>query len=217
AHRARLRPGEKYTSLQLAVLLANRSGPLTDIEWSQLWSAAQALAERFDGAIEAPEQEQVLMRAAELDQLCAALDAQVGLALRLQDTLTVSEISAVLKEVGFLPYGRQLAWMSDTGLPRFTALLDGTPALDAQSSGVSRVDLLLDLPNSPADEQAFSRMASVGRDLARRLKAELMDDQGHPVSDTADRAIDQQLLDLDGRLAQAGFEAGAERTVRVFS
>lgn len=216
-HRARLRPGENYTALQLAVLLANRSGPLTDIEWSQLWSAAQALAERFDGAIEAPEQEQVLGRAGELDQLCAALDAQVGLALRLQDTLTVPEISGVLREVGFLPYGRQLAWMSDTGMPRFTALLDGVPALDAQSSGVNRVDLLLDLPNSPADEQAFSRMASVGRDLARRLKAELLDDQGHPVADSADQAIDKQLLELYGSLGQAGFEPGAQRTVRVFS
>ncbi|MGB6106056.1 MAG: cell division protein ZipA C-terminal FtsZ-binding domain-containing protein [Pusillimonas sp.] len=216
-HRARLRPGEAYVSMQLAVLLANRSGPLTDIEWSQLWTAAQGLAERFDGAIEAPEQAQVLTYAAELDQMCAALDAQVGLTLRPQDILTVSEISGVLEQVGFLPYGRQLAWMSDTGLPRFTALLDGVPALDAQSSGVSRVDLLLDLPNSPADEQAFSRMASVGRDLARRLKAELLDDQGHPVSDSADQAIDQQLLELYGKLGQAGFEAGAERTVRVFS
>lgn len=216
-HRARLRSGEAYVSMQLAVLLANRSGPLTDIEWSQLWTAAQGLAERFDGAIEAPEQEQVLARAHELDQLCAALDAQVGLVLRLQDVLTVAEVSGVLKEVGFLPYGQQLAWMSDTGLPRFTALLDGAPALDTQSASVSRVDLLLDLPNSPADEQAFSRMASVGRDLSRRLKAELLDDQGHVVSDHSDQAIDEQLLELYGKLGQAGFEAGTERTVRVFS
>ncbi|MCC2595110.1 hypothetical protein LKR43_02030 [Pusillimonas sp. MFBS29] len=216
-HRARLRPGESYVSMQLAVQLANRSGPLTDIEWSQLWTAAQGLAERFDGAIEAPEQDEVLSRAQELDALCAALDAQVGLVLRLQDVLTVAEVSSVLKEVGFLPYGQQLAWMSDTGLPRFTALLDGAPALDAPSASVSRVDLLLDLPNSPADEQAFSRMASVGRDLSRRLKAELLDDQGHLVSDNSDQAIDAQLLELYGKLGQVGFEAGTERTVRVFS
>src|SRR5690606_38283268 len=139
------------------------------------------------------------------------------LALRLQDTLTVPEISGVLKEVGFLPYGQQLAWMSDTGLPRFTALLDGQSVLDAESGGVSRIDLLLDLPKSPADEQAFSRMASVGRDLARRLRAELLDDQGHVVSDMTDEKIDKQLQDLYSKLVQAGFEPGVERTVRVFS
>jgi hypothetical protein len=213
-HRARLRPQEKYVSAQLAVLLANRSGPLTDIEWSQLWTAAQSLAERFDGAVEGPEQEPVLARARELDALCAGLDAQVGLALQLSQTRALSDVSRALKEVGFLPHGGQLAWMSDQGLPRFTVLFDGHHLQDVQTDGV---DLLLDLPNSPADEQAFSRMASVGRDLARRLDAELLDDQGRPVSGGADQAIDGQLLDMYTRLAEAGFQAGHERTVRVFS
>ncbi|HWK70703.1 MAG TPA: cell division protein ZipA C-terminal FtsZ-binding domain-containing protein [Burkholderiaceae bacterium] len=216
-HRARLRPGEAYVSMQLAVLLANRSGPLTEIEWSQLWGMAQDLAERFDGAIEAPEQDEVMQRARELDGHCAGLDAQVALVLRLPGTAPVADMTRVLQEAGFLAYGRQLAWMSDTGTPRFTALFDGVPPQDVQSAGVDRVDLLLDLPNSPADEQAFSRMASVGRDLAKRLKAELLDDQGRPVHEGADHTIDKQLLDLYKRLAQAGFEAGAERTVRVFS
>ncbi len=216
-HRARIRPNESYVSMQLSVLLANRSGPLTDIEWSHLWSMAQRLAERFDGVIEAPEQEQVMQRARQLDELCASLDAQVGLTLRLQDTQPVSDIARVLKDVGFLPYGAQLAWMADTGIPRFTALFDGVHVQEVQSAGVERIDLLLDLPNSPADEQAFSRMASVGRDLAGRLNAVLLDDQGRPVSDGADHAIDKQLLDLYVRLEQAGFEAGTERTVRVFS
>ena len=216
-HRARLRPDESYTSMQLAVSLANRSGPLTDIEWSQLWTVAQGLAERFDGAIEAPEQDDVMQRARQLDELCASLDAQVGLALRLPGTMPVGDMTRALKDVGFLPYGRQLAWMSDTGVPRFTALFDGVPLQDVQSAGVDRVDLLLDLPNSPADEQAFSRMASVGRDLAGRLGAELLDDQGRPVSDGSDHAIDKQLTDLYAKLGQVGFEAGADRTVRVFS
>lgn len=216
-HRARLRPGESYISMQLSVVLANRSGPLTDIEWSHVWSMAQRIAERFDGAIEAPEQEQVMRRAAELDRLCADLDALVGVALRLQGTQPVAEISRVLKEVGFLPYGNQLAWMAETGTPRFTVLFDGVPAQEVQSAGVDRIDLLLDLPNSPPDEQAFSRMAGVGRDLAARLHAVLLDDQGRPVSDGADDAIDKQLLDLYARLEAAGFEAGTERTARVFS
>ncbi|PLC51686.1 hypothetical protein CR159_01270 [Pollutimonas subterranea] len=216
-HRAKLRPNENYVSMQLSILLANRSGPLTDIEWSHLWSMAQRLAERFDGAIEAPEQEQIMGRAAQLDELCARLDAQVGLALRLSGTQPVGEVNQVLKDVGFLPYGSQLAWMADTGVPRFTVLFDGVHAREVQSAGVDRIDLLLDLPNSPPDEQAFSRMASVGRDLAGRLDAVLLDDQGNPVHHDADHAIDKQLLGLYTRLHEAGFEAGTERTARVFS
>lgn len=216
-HRARLRAHEHYVSMQLAVLLANRSGPLTDIEWSHLWTAAQSLAERFDGAIEGPEQAPVLQQALELDALCAGLDAQVGLTLRLSDNRSVADISRILKEVGFLPHNGHLAWMSDQGIPRFTVLFDGVNLEDLQTDGVERIDLLLDLPNSPADEQAFSRMASVGRDLARRLDAELLDDQGRPVSSAADQTIDGQLLEMYTKLSHAGFQAGAGRTIRIFS
>src|SRR3546814_5801679 len=102
--------------------------------------------------------------------------------------------------------------MADTGTPRFTAVCDGVSAQDVQAAGVDRIDLLLDLPNSPAYEQAFSRMASVGRDLAKRLQAELLDDQGRPVHEGADHNIDKQLLDSYTQLAQAGFEAGADRS-----
>ncbi|MCI2807090.1 cell division protein ZipA C-terminal FtsZ-binding domain-containing protein [Eoetvoesiella caeni] len=216
-HRLQLRENESYVSMQLAVLLANRSGPLTDIEWSHLWTIAQSLAERFEGAVEGPEQARVLERAKQLDSLCAGLDAQVGLALRLKGTRAVADVDRIVKEAGFLAYGRQLAWMSESGVPRFTILFDGLPIEDVQSAGVDRLDLLLDLPNSPADEQAFSRMASVGRDLAGRLDAELVDDQGRPLSDGADHAIDAQLFELYAALAGHGFPASEARTVRLFS
>lgn len=216
-HRARLRQDESYVSMQLAVLLANRSGALTDIEWSHLWTIAQSLAERFDGSVEGPEQNIVIEQARQLDQLCAGLDAQVGLAVRLEGTRPVAEITRIGKEVGFLSHGKQLAWMADSGLPRFTLLFDGVHAGEVQSAGVDRIDLLLDLPNSSADDQAFSRMASVGRDLASRLNATLVDDQGRLVNDEADQKIDDQLLELYSKLEQAGFPAGTQRTVRVFS
>ncbi|TAM87319.1 MAG: hypothetical protein EPN41_08085, partial [Candidimonas sp.] len=165
-HRAILREGESYASVQLAVLLANRSGPLTDIEWSQLWTMAQNLAERFDGSVEGPEQARVMARASQLDALCAGLDAQVGLALRLGGTRPVADVTRQVKDAGFMLHDGQLAWLSEAGMPRFVLLYDGVQVRDVQSDGVDRIDLLLDVPNSPADSQAFSRMASVGRDLA---------------------------------------------------
>lgn len=216
-HRSRLRPGESYVSMQLAVLLANRSGPLTDIEWSHLWTIAQSLAERFEGSIEAPEQSSVLEKARQLDELCASLDAQVGLALRLSGTQPVADMVQVAHDAGFLSEHGRLAWMADSGLARFTLLFDGLPPGDVQSAGVDRLDLLLDVPNSPADDQAFSRMASVGRDLAGRLNATLVDDQGRPVTDSADHAIDQQVAAFHQKLERAGFPAGTARTMRVFS
>ena len=216
-HRSVLRTGEAYTALHLAILLANRSGAITDIEWSRFWTLAQELASKFDASVEGPEQSQVLFRAVELDTQCAALDAQVGLALQLREPVPVADVSRVLKDVGFLSYQHQLSWMSDAGQPRFSALFDGQPALAFQAETVARIDLLIDLPNSPPDDQAFSRMATVGRDLARRLGGRLLDDQGNPVAEQTDQTIDKQLHALYLQLEQAGFMAGEPRTCRVFS
>jgi len=216
-HSLRLREGSSYLSVQLAVLLANRSGALTDIEWSHLWTIAQDLAERFEGSVEGPEQAQVLQRAQELDEACASLDAQVGLAVRMDSARPILEVTEAVKEAGFLAYGNQFAWMSEAGIPRFTLLFDGVPAGDFNSAGVDRLDLLLDVPRSQSDEHAFSRMACVGRDLATRLEADLVDDQGRPVQENADQAIDEKLYELYQNLDRAGFPAAEERTMRLFS
>lgn len=215
--RTQLTADEKYSSMQLAVLLANRSGPITEIEWSRLWSAAQSVAQHFDASVEGPEQNDVVHRARQLDAMCAELDAQVGLSLRLAGPVGFKQVLAMVRELGFLDYGRQTVWLADSGIPRFSILFDGLLADEVQSASVERIDLLLDLPNSPADEQAFSRMACVGRDLALRLEGELLDDQGRLLPEDADHTIDEQLSTMYEQLAMAGFIAGEPRTARVFA
>lgn len=216
-HSLRLRDTSNYLSVQLAVLLANRSGALTDIEWSHLWTTAEDLAERFEGSVEGPEQDQVLQRARSLDELCASLDAQVVLVLKLAQARPVAEVTQAVKEAGFVGFGNQLAWMSEAGVPRFTLLYAGEPAGDFSSAGVDRLDLVLDVPRSQPDEHAFSRMACVGRDLASRLEATLVDEQGQPVNESADHAVDEKLHELYNNLEQASFPAADIRTVRLFS
>lgn len=211
-HTSQLRADESYGSLQLTVLLANRQGPLTDIGWSHLWSAAQTLAQSFDGTVEGPEQDAVLRQAAQLDALCAQVDAQVVLGIKPAMTRPVDQVEPSVRETGFVMYGDQLAWMADSGLPRFTLAL-----ISNAEQRIERLDLILDVPNCQIDEQAFSRMAGVGRDLASRLNAQLLDEQGNAVMPQADAAIDKQVLEMHHALDGAGFQAGAVRTLRLFS
>lgn len=211
-HTSQMRADESYASLQLTVLLANRQGPLTDIDWSHLWSAAQTLAQRFDGTVEGPEQEQVLSQATQLDALCAEVDAQVALALKPGMSRPLDQVEPIVRETGFVMYGDQLAWMAETGLPRFTLVL--VPNAEGR---IERLDLVLDVPNCQIDEQAFSRMAGVGRDLAGKLNAQLLDEQGNAVMPQADAGIDKQLLDMRLSLDKVGFLAGELRTLRLFS
>ncbi|WP_322996782.1 cell division protein ZipA C-terminal FtsZ-binding domain-containing protein [Castellaniella sp.] len=209
---AQVQPDESYVSVQLAVVMANRSGPLTAIEWSKLWNQAQNLAERFEGQIEAPEQSVVLSQAADLDARCAAMDAQVGLILQLASPRSVAAITQAAAEVGFVQTSKGWAWMAENGLPRFVLLLDAAAREDTH-----RVDLLLDVPNSIPDDQAFSRMVAVGRDLAGRLDAHVLDDQGRTFQDSSAPPIDRQISALYDQLDKSGFLAGTERTARIFS
>ncbi len=216
-HRAHIHADESYASMQLAVLLANRSGPLTAIEWSQAWARAQDLAERFEAHIEGPDQQVVLEQAARLDDTCAALDTQVGLTLLLGGAQPAAEVLAVARAMGFVADGARLAWPTENGATRFTLARADGAAFDAGMGGIERLNLLLDVPCSPADERAFGRMVDVGRDLATRLRAELVDDQGKPLADGSESGIDERLQVLFGQLEQAGLPAGSARAQRVFA
>ena len=200
-HRARIHAGESYAAMSLAVLLANRSGPLTAIEWSQAWARAQDLAERFEATIEGPDQQAVLEQAARLDDTCAALDTQVGLTLLLGGAQPAAEVSMWPATCGLAVGQRR----GDT-----LSRADGA-AFDAGMGGIERLYLLLDVPCSPADSRAFGRMVEVGRELAARLRAELVDDQGKPLADGSETVIDERLQVLFGQLEQAGLPAGSAR------
>ena len=203
--------------MQLAVLLANRSGPLTAIEWSQAWARAQDMAERFDATIEGPDQQAVLEQGARLDDTCAALDTQVGLTLMLGAAQPAAEVLSVARDTGFVADGNRLAWPAENGVTRFTLSRADGAAFDAGMGGVERLYLLLDVPCAPADSRAFGRMVDVGRDLAARLRAELVDDQGKPLAEGSETVIDERLQVLFEQLEQAGLPAGSERAQRVFA
>ncbi len=216
-HRARLHPNEFYISLQMAVVLANRQGALNEIEWSQALVMADKLAHVFDASTESPDADALLKRAQTLDELCASLDTQVGLTLKLEGTQPVAAIVDIARRMSFVEYGNDFAWCNEDGVPRFLLLLGSEPGQGVRSAGVDQVGLLLDVPRSPADEHAFGRMLAVAKELATALRARLVDDAGRPVSDGAEVAIDRKLVELYDELDKQGIPAGSSRALMVFS
>jgi len=207
----------EYVAIQLAVLIANRSGAITAIEWSQVWGSAQSLAEKLEGNVEGPEQNDVLDRAAHLDSTCATLDAQVGLTLLLSAQRAVTDVMASAKAMGFIEQSGRLAWIGNHGVECFTLARGDNEPFDESLAGLDRLTLLLDVPRSPASTQAFGYMLEIGQELARRVGAELVDDQGKPLVAGAEVAIDEQLQTLYEQLEAAGLPAGSERARRVFA
>ncbi len=213
----RISPAAQYVSVQVAVLLANRSGALTDIEWSQVWNKVQSIADHLEATVEGPDLQTALDMAAKLDDTCAALDTQVGLTLLLNSMRPVGEITAAATAIGFVADQGRFLWLGDHGLPCFTLSRADAESFDAGMASVDRLALLLDVPCCPADDRAFSRMVEVGSELARRLGAELVDDSGRPMQPGSEAMIDERLQALFGQLESAGLRAGSLRARRVFS
>lgn len=210
-------PADQYESLQFAVLLANRSGPLTDIDWSKLWNQLQSIADALEGHLEGPEQTEVLQRASKLDELCATLDSQVVLTLALSDNVTVQNIVSGAQAMGFAYQSGVLNWIGDHGLPCFMVTrLDGE-SFDVGVATVDRISLVLDVPRSPPNVKSFGRMLDVGLELGRRFGGQLIDDQGRPVVPGSDAPIDLHLQELVTKLEACGLTAGGVRARRVFS
>lgn len=214
---SRLHADVQYVSVHLAVLLANRSGALSAIEWSQIWNRAQGLADQLESSIEGPDQQHVLDAASRLDDACAVLDTQVGLTLLLGSMRPVSDVIAAAQSMGFVPLNGGLAWLGDYGLVCFSLSRADAESFDAGMASVDRLTLLLDVPCSPVDTRAFGKMAEVGFELARRVGGELVDDQLRPLQQGADVAIDEKLKTLYAQLEKAGFAAGSPRARRVFA
>ncbi|VCU72291.1 hypothetical protein PIGHUM_04390 [Pigmentiphaga humi] len=219
-HRAAIRSGESYASVQVAVLLANRSGPLSAGEWAEALSRSRVLADRFDGTVEASDTQAVLERAGKLDAVCAALDAQVGLTLVASSRRWSSgDVLTAAREAGFSSiHDGRLPWVDQNGAARFSlGRSDGVSLGSAGPATIAQLSLILDVPRAPADEHGFARMAEVARGLAGRLEASVVDDNGRPLADGAETAIDKQLLGLYERLEHSGLKAGSLRALRVFS
>jgi len=208
--RNQIRADESFEAVQLVVLLANRQGALTAIDWSGAWLAAQQLAQRFDGVVEGPEQDAVLAQAQQLDAFCSGLDGQVVLTIKSPSAHTPAQFEGLARDTGLVLYGEDWVLMADSGLPWFALKMD-------EQEKSRQLSLVLDVPNCEIDDSAFTRMAQLGRTLAEKLHATLLDEQGQPVSLQACASIDAQLLKMRQTLNQAGFEPGSWRTLRLFA
>jgi len=75
-------PGQRYSEFQAGLKMANRSGAMNEIEYSEFVQKIQAFADGIGGFVQFPDMLDVVARARELDQFAAGHDAQLALLLR---------------------------------------------------------------------------------------------------------------------------------------
>ncbi len=216
--------GRRYGELQAGVQLANRSGPLNEIEFSEFVQKVEVFAEALGASADVPDMLDVVARARELDGLAGPLDAQLTLTLRSNGVAwSVAYVQQVALRLGFVPGsvpGRLVVPSEEAGTPPLLVLtVDAQAALaeSPQDSAVRDCLLALDVPQSPESAEPFPAWHRAATSLAEDLDATAIDDQGHPVTLHAFAGIGQELNQLYRRLEALDLAAGSAAARRLFS
>ncbi len=216
--------GVTYTELQAGVLLANRTGGLNEIEYSEFVQKVQTLADAMSASAEFPDMLDVVARAKELDTFACGHDAQ--LAMRLYGRGSAWSVGYVQQQAsrhGFVPGalpGRLVMPSPEEGAPPILTLqFDAQAAFadDPDQTTLRELVLSFDVPQSPPEQTPFKAWCAAGEALSLSMDAIMADDQGRPFTSASFTAIEGELGRLYEALAARDLAAGSASARRLFS
>jgi hypothetical protein len=218
------RAGQRYNAFQAGVQLANRSGALNEIEYSEFVMKTQAFADAINGSPEFPEMRDEVARARELDQFAGSHDAQLSFTLRARNSAWspgyVQQNAARLGfTAGAIP-GRLVLPSSQAGGPPLLGLSFSTQAAlaeDPSHTAIRELALSLDVPHVPRTEQPFVRMRDAAIALAASMDGLITDDDGRVIPAEALDRIGSDLEQLYDTLDARDLSAGSDQARRLFS
>lgn len=216
--------GQLYTAFQAGVQLANRTGALNEIEYSEYVMKAQAFADAINGAPEFPEMLDEVARARELDQFAGAHDAQLSFTLRARSAAwSPGYVQQNAARQGLVPGampGRMVFPASvSQGAPVLGLSFDAQAAMaeDPEQTALRAVVLSLDVPQVPRSEQPFVRMREVAIAMAASMDGLITDDNGQIIRVDALDVIGADLEQLYDTLDARDLSAGSASARRLFS
>lgn len=201
--------GGTAKSLKASVQIANRKGPLSSIEFSEVLGKFRRFAEDQNADIEFPEMKEVVAKAETLDQAAAALDTLLGLHCLLPETVQESTAVDMLAVAGWVQKGHQW-FLNDESGTLASMVIHNAP-------GKRLLSFSIDVPNSAEPIKALGDIVTVCHGMNEKFGAPLMDDSGRTLSTQAIEGIYNQLIERVRNLTDSGFKPGAPVARILFS
>lgn len=216
--------GQHYAAFQAGVQMANRSGALNEIEFSEFVAKAQAFCDAIGGTPDFPDMIEAVAHARELDQFASGHDAQLGFTLRASSAAwSPGYVQQHAARLGFIPGtvpGRMVLPALGAGLPPVLTLgFDTQAALadDPAQAAVREVSLALDVAQVDRSEQPFVRLREVALAMAQAMDGVVTDDNGQPLARETMDTIGGSLEGLYDTLQSRDLAAGSALARRLFS
>lgn len=218
------RAGQRYAAFQAGVQLANRTGHLNEIEFSEFVMKAQQFADAVNGSPDFPDMRAEVGRAKELDQFAGEHDAQLSFTLRARNAAwSPGYVQQSAAKLGFVPGvipGRLVLPASAAGAPPVLVVTFDTQAAladDPAQSALRELTLSLDVPQVHRGEQPFVRMRDAAIALAASMEGVITDDKGEVIRAEGLDVIGSHLEKLYDVLESRDLAAGSSQARRLFS
>jgi len=215
AQRETITHSSSYSQLIAGVQLVNRSGPLNELEYSELVMKLRGVADNLNAFLDVPDMKHVMDSGRDLSLFVSEHDAQLSVNVQTKGApWDISTLLAAMEKLGFdnRPDGR-LVMLDGEGGALFTLAVNGSLA----DQVTSRITLLLDVPCVSPVRGGFAAMVSCAKSLALRLGGTLVDDGGAAIDDVTLAQIQEQVELFYSAMQAAEIPAGSTRAVRIFS
>ena len=215
--------GQHYSAFHCGVQLANRTGSLNQIEYSEFVMKAQTFADAMGGEAQFPDMLDEVARARELDQFASAHDAQLSFTVRaLQTAWSPGYVQQSAAKCGFVASsipGRMVLPAAHGSAPVLTLVFDTQAAVaeDPEQTALREITLVLDVPQVLRSEQPFVRLRESAIALAASMDGAIIDDNGNLIHADAMDVIGSELEQLYDTLDGRELSAGSVSARRLFS
>jgi len=213
----------EWRELAGCMLLADRAGAATRPLLDRFVRLVTEQASALPAAFVAPEPQSEVVRAEELDRMCADLDVQIGLTILKTGPATIqgTRLRGVAEAAGFrLADSGRFEWIQeDSGAVLYALQNYRTEPFTAESLRLTSTPgavFILDVPRVADPVRAFDHMKLAAKRMTQTLDAVLVDDNRRALDDAALAAIRQQVQATAAALKEIHVEPGSPRALALF-
>ncbi len=212
-----------YIQLKGCLQLADRSGPVTEINLSRFRDMIEDFSAQVQAEIECPDISEAYAKAVDLDRFCADVDVIMGINIISKDggAFVGTKIRALAEASGFRLESDGVFKYRDSETNEVMFSLgnfESAPFLPANMRTLTThgITFLLDVPRVANGERVFDQMAHIARLFSSTLNGILVDDNRVPLSENGVKRSRQRLADIQSTMAARNVAAGSKTALSLF-
>ncbi len=212
-----------YTSFRLALQLADRNGAVSVGRLGDFRDLARTIANQVGADANLPDVEEAGRRAELLDAFCAEVDQMIGLNILPsgERLLAGGDLVRVAGQHGLsLQADGAFHLLDEQGHTIFSLSNYDNLPFQHHTLGQMKVrglSLQLDVPRVQRPTERFDEMAQLAQDIARDLRAAVVDDHRVALSESALALIRNEVSSLEGKMVAWPLIPGSAQARRLFA